>query len=58
MVRLEILEPNTFPTDRPPSPDKAAIVETESSGSEVAIERSKNPAAISDSPRVLDIAST
>ena len=53
-----MFDPNTFPTDRPPSPDKVAIVETESSGSEVAIERSKNPAAISDNPRALDNAST
>lgn len=58
MVRFAMFEPNTLPTESPPSPASAATVETESSGSEVVMESSMKPAAISDSPRALDIVST
>ena len=58
MVRFATLEPRTLPTESPPSPAREATVETESSGSEVMMERRMKPAAISDSPRALDITST
>jgi len=49
-----MLDPRTLPTDSPPSPTEAAIVETESSGKDVATESKMNPAAISDNPKSLD----
>ena len=58
IVRFATLEPKTLPTERPPSPAREATVETESSGSDVVIERRINPAAISDKPRACDIVST
>ena len=57
-MRFATLEPRTLPTESPPSPAREATVETESSGSEVMMERRMKPAAISDSPRALDITST
>jgi hypothetical protein len=58
MVRLATFEPRTFPTESPPSPPRDATTETESSGSEVMIERRMKPAAISDSPMALDMIRT
>jgi len=58
MVRFATFEPRTLPTESPPSPAREATVETESSGSDVTMERRMKPAAISDSPRALDITST
>ena len=53
-----MLEPKTLPAESPPSPAREATVETESSGSDVVMERRMKPAAISDRPRALDITST
>ena len=53
-----MLEPKTLPTDSPPSPDIEETIDTESSGSDVVIERIIKPAAISDRPRNLDIVNT
>ncbi len=53
-----MLDPRTLPTDKPPSPAKAAMVETESSGKDVVTDSKMNPAAISDRPRTLDKAKT
>ncbi len=58
IVRFATFEPRTLPTESPPSPSREAIVETESSGSDVVTDRIMNPAAISDIPRALDISST
>ena len=58
IVRFAMLEPRTFPTESPPSPAREATVETDSSGSDVVMERSIKPAAISESPSLLDKIST
>ncbi len=54
IVRFATLDPKTLPTDKPPSPPNAAIVETESSGKDVATDNKMKPAAISDKPKALD----
>ena len=54
MVKLAIFEPKTFPTDRPPSFDADDSIDTESSGNDVVIDNSKNPAAISERPKTFD----
>ena len=53
-----MLDPRTLPTERPPSPAREATVETESSGIDVVTESKMKPAAISDRPKALDMAST
>ncbi|MCW3980247.1 MAG: hypothetical protein NWF11_02100 [Candidatus Bathyarchaeota archaeon] len=54
IVRFAILDPNTLPTDNPPSSAKEAKAETESSGKEVVTDNRTKPAAISDKPKTLD----
>ena len=58
IVRFAMFEPRTLPTESPPSPAREATMETESSGNDVMMERRMKPAAISDSPRALDITRT
>ncbi len=54
IVRFATLDPRTLPTDSPPSPMDAAMVETESSGRDVVTDNRMKPAAICDKPRTLD----
>ena len=54
IVKLAMLEPKTFPTDRPPSFDADDSIDTESSGNEVVTDNSTNPAAISERPKTFD----
>jgi len=49
-VKFATLDPRKLPTKSPPSPTKAATVETESSGKNVVTESKMKPAAISDNP--------
>jgi len=45
IVRFATLDPSTLPTDNPPSPMEAAMIETESSGRDVVTDNRRKPAA-------------